>query len=99
MNTSRKTGYSKHSKSNEKHMYESTGEMPHIKQLNVKRSNMRFKGERFSSRRRSYNCTGKDRNEYANTAMKNIICQFATTETKKRNNKQVTNVQENNHCF
>ena len=86
MNTSRKTGYSKHSKSNEKHMHESTVEMPHIKQLNVKRSNMCFKEERFL-RRRSYNCTGKDHNEYVNTAIKNIIRQFATKQRKGTINK------------
>ena len=39
-NTSRKTGCSKHSKSNGKHTYISTVDMSHIKQLNVKRSKM-----------------------------------------------------------
>ena len=36
--------------------------------------------------------------EHVNTAKKNIIRQFAKTETKKRNKKQVTKVQEKNHC-
>ena len=94
-------------------MHVSTVEMSHIKQLNAKRSKMRFKEEMLSTRR-SYVTTALAKiaeklteeaneqvntaREHVNTAKENIIRQFAKIETKKRNKKQVTKVQENNRC-
>lgn len=71
-------------------MHAFTVEIPHIKQLNVKRSKMCFKEEIFPSRG-SYVTTSlakiiaqltAEANKHVKAARESIICQFAMIETK-----------------